>query len=220
MVACCSSHNVGLPARGHPHLHLLPESSLLEEGPCSESGEAKFSSSTHANSKCTMARRGVRFQVDEYDRVLAEVITYEKPPSECYSALYWSKDDKNEFLNHARLHAKDYGACYPERLERLEIAFSSCADGNLSDHHKNEDMRSILQWVKSNARGLEDAVSSIFYQERRNVVQQILEYHEYLLDTFEPGEAIDEALCRYSELKTRRASAFAFTLAMCDFITL
>lgn len=164
---------------------------------------------------------GVRFLVDEYDRDLVEVIDYEKPPVDCCPDLYWSREEKSQFLNEARECAEDFVANDPERVLRLEIAYSaSYTDGNLSACECKKDMRTIFKWAKSKSRGLEDAVTSIFWEERRRVVKQILEFNEYLMDSFEPGEDVDEQLRIYSEVRTQRAREFAFKMAMGDALTL
>jgi hypothetical protein len=165
------------------------------------------------------APRNVSFLVDELDRDLVEVIEIEKAPLCCLPDLYWSDDEKNEFMENARSHVVDFESRNLQRIQRLETVFFNCTQRDISHQEHKEDMRILLKWVKSSGRGLEDSMSRMFYENRNGYIQDMLEYFAYLADTFVPGTDVDDELRRFSECRTRRCREFAFKLAMADELT-
>jgi hypothetical protein len=160
--------------------------------------------------------RNVHFFVDELDRDLVEVIEYEKPPLWCLPDLYWSEQEKNEFLENARHHAINLAARYPQRVQCVEVAFLNCTEKDLSHEEHKEDMRSLLKWAKSSARGFEDSVSPLFWEIRKNYVRDMLNFFGFLMSGSEADQNFDHELRRFSECRTLRCREFAFKLAMAD----
>jgi hypothetical protein len=162
--------------------------------------------------------RNVHFFVDELDRDLVEVIEYERPPLCCLPDLYWSEQEKNEFLESARNHSIVVAARYPQRVHCVEEAFLNCTEKDLShEEHKEDDMRSLLKWAKSSARGFEDSVSPLFWEIRKNYVRDMLNFFGFLMSgSTEADQNFDHELRRFSEYRTLRCREFAFKLAMAD----
>jgi hypothetical protein len=165
--------------------------------------------------------RNVHFFVDELDRDLVEVIEYEKPPLCCLPDLYWSEQEKNEFLENARHHTIDFASRYPQRVQSVEVAFLNCTEKDLSHEEHKEDMRSLLKWAKSNARGFEDSVSPLFWEIRKSYVQDMLDFFAFLMSgSYEAVDLnFDHEFRRFSECRTLRCREFAFKLAMADELT-
>jgi hypothetical protein len=161
----------------------------------------------------TCAPRSVSFFVDELDRDLVDVIEYELPPIEQWSDLYWSQEDKNEFLQDARNYVADFTERYGARVKRLEQVFTN---GNLPHDDYQSDLQTIIKWTNSNTRGFEDSTTSYFWDKRCKDIEQILGYYDYLKEAFPSDVYIDEKLRRYSERRSQCAREFAFKLAMGD----
>jgi hypothetical protein len=164
----------------------------------------------------TPTPRSVSFFVDKLDRDLVDVIEYELPPIEQWSDLYWSQEDKNEFLQDARNYVADFTERYSVRVQRLEQVFTNGTNGNLSHDDYQSDLQTIIKWTNSDARGFEDSTTSYFWDKRCKDIEQILGYYDYLKETFPSGVYIDEKLRRYSERRSQCAREFAFKLAMGD----
>lgn len=171
--------------------------------------------------KCKDVPRGVHFFVDELDRDLVDVIEYEKPPVECYSDLYWSNEDKSDFVRTASAFVTDFREEHANRVRRLELAYRNCAKGKtLFDSKDQSDLRTILKWTRSKARGFEDASTDLFWDTRRRNVDAILKYHAFLLDHDDQGDKFNEKLRKFSEEKSRSTREFAFKIAMGDALSI
>jgi hypothetical protein len=164
----------------------------------------------------------VRFDVDANDCVVQEVFLFERHPAQCDSDMYWSTNERREFLVNARREAVELRSDRRKLAKTLENSVTKCADDRRSDQQQiQEDMGVIFMWVESNGRGLEDAVTRVFARERRLVIKQVLEFQAFLRDsTCESGSKRAEVLRVYSVNSTSRAREFAFKLALGDALAL
>jgi hypothetical protein len=164
----------------------------------------------------------VRFDVDANDCVVQEVFLFERHPAQCDSDMYWSTNERREFLVNARREAVELRSDRRKIAKTLENSVTKCADDQRTDKQRiKEEMRVIFMWVESNGRGLENAVTRIFSRERRFVVKQILELQAILQGSAcESGSKMTETLRAYSVHSTSRAREFAFKLALGDALAL
>lgn len=170
------------------------------------------------------ARRCVSFLVDELDRDLVDVIEYEKAPLECQTDLYYTDDEKNYFIADAKESIVNFIACHSPAIESLEKAYINCTVKHVSDEEYREDMHNLMLWVTSKARGFEETITPLLWDQRRQSIREIIEFAAHLKEASSSYwfacPSVDEELRLFCVHRSQRPAEFALKLAMADELTL
>jgi hypothetical protein len=157
----------------------------------------------------------VRFSIDASNRLVVEVLSYKCDYSQFNSELYWTRREIQEFRNNARNVLVQVQKEQPEFIRRLECVLHQC--GRWSDGVQRADDRlCILNWIKSNGRGLEALLSMHSFRAKRTAVNDVLLCQSMLQDQGTRPAEMSIALHACSVHATSRARRVALQLGEFD----
>jgi hypothetical protein len=161
------------------------------------------------------------------NEVVKIVHRYTKPADRYYPTLYLSNHEKAEIQFLASSFGESFLFEQEDAVENLEKAFynsdremtpnrSATLQRLEKDLLRQESILALQQWAETEARGLEDVVSSEFQDVRCRTTAMILEYQAYLKRTLGTTADSDELIRAFSEKASARSRIFSTLMALGD----
>lgn len=166
--------------------------------------------------KTTAKARRVRFGIDATGEVQKQVFTYDKVAREYFSEMYYSRQAMGTFVHLAKLKAANAAATASAEISELETAFCNSRKENISDEQRMKDAAAMLQWARSDLRGLEGFCSSLFCRKQVKAMKKAMKFRSVSLKLLGTGESADDAFANYCAETNERAQKFAQVIACCD----
>ena len=156
----------------------------------------------------------VSFKVDENDNILANIATFESPPEEASSDIYWGETKLADIYLQAKLLAKEFRMCRSDLLDSVRILYGSPDTAKPKTTHDFSANQAMEILALSPARGLEHQVTSMIRKHRQKAIESILTTQDKL--KFKDPEQMATILRLRSLQVSRCDRLFALKLAEGD----
>lgn len=180
-----------------------------------DSAEFDDTSSTISTSASRNQRR-VKFLVDDDDDVITQVILFPKFRREDAANLYWSSDQRQDFVFNLKADADDMQLDHSCHIDQIEEIYANSLAQEVDSEEAKDGIRTIMQWsTKTEGRGLEGLVMNSLRQSRRRCIRNVLKLQQSFPDDINYEES-SKQLRKRSRRYSRNAEEFSFLLALGD----
>jgi hypothetical protein len=152
-------------------------------------------------------RHHVTFHVDEQDRPIEHVYSYQQVPKELFSMLYWRNEEIQGRLEHERNLARSIAKSAPQLVKGLSLLHGLRQD--------EETQVAKFMLAASGCRGLEDCMMPCIIKHRRWAIQTIL-LIQGRSRSENPGADLEQIMHVWSKRVGEASCRFALHLAEID----
>lgn len=178
----------------------------------SEFDDTSSTMSTYASRK----EKRVKFLVDDDDDIVAQVIFFPTFHQDNAADLYWSSQQRQEFVFNLKADADDIQIDHSYQIDQLDEIYQTSLSQEVGSEETKKGIRIIMNWSrKTEGRGLEGLVMTSMRKSRRRCIRSVLKLQQSFPDNISYEEAARQ-LRKRSRRCSRNAEEFSFLLALGD----